>query len=276
MNRLANNCYPKVLLSILLIYTCAWAADTPAPVAVPPKAATIEPGPAPAVRKPVAEMVRVISFRLKDGRTVTGRVVNDDRTQVTVAEFIGGKIVPNMYSRQEMEPRSITYQSVSEYQYWITAGQYFESHTWDWQDDADEFAQALRCYQTAQDLATIAMGKDSAAAVDARERARKLLDSRQRWIDTAKPRAEMAELELKSTLGQKLETMNKSIAGLRLDVDALNNSRTNVDAAISAFQKDTNARLDAMSTELRRVYDYVRTVSYNQPGSVVIPQNVTP
>lgn len=258
-----------IALSMVILAGAVQAADTP--TAAP--TATATPTAQPVVRKP-AETIRMITFKLKDGRTVTGRITSDDRGQVTVAEIQGSIIVPSTYSRLDMEPRSISYQSVSEYQYWMTTGQYFENHTWDWQDDADEFAQALRCYQTAQDLATAAMGKDSAAALDADARVQKVLASRQKWIETAKPRAEMAELELKSTLAQRLDNINKSITALQADVKVMAQAQSTYDASLANYQRDVNARLTRMSDDIRAYYDSIRNIVY-VPGYVVVPP-VTP
>jgi hypothetical protein len=266
----------RMILPCIAIFAAALAfsavaADNPPAAAPAVTPATGSAPPVAAPRKPAAEMVRTVSFKLKDGRSVAGRIVSDDRGQVTVAELIAGKILPTSYSRQDMEPRSINYQTVSEYQYWMNSGQFFESHTWDWQDDADEFAQALRCYQTAQDLATAGMGKDSTAAQDADERVKKVLDSRQRWIETARPRAEMAELELKSTLAQRLDNINKSLITLQSNVDVLNQSRANNDAAMAAYQRDINTRLDRMSDDIRRYYDAIRNTVYTNQGVIVTP-----
>jgi len=222
-------------------------------------------------RRPATEMVRVISFKLKDGRAASGKIISDDRSQVTIAEIAGGKILAVSYSRVDMEPRSISYQSVSEYQYWMSTGQYFESHTWDWQDDADEFAQALRCYESARDLATQAMGKDSAAAQDADARIGKILESRERWIETAKPRAQMAELELKSTLAQRLDNIGKSLTSLQASVDSLNQSRSSYETSLASFQRDMNIRMDRMMDDIVRCYDYVRNNVYVQPGTIIVP-----
>jgi hypothetical protein len=258
---------------VLIASAIAVAAD-PAPVARSVSDSN-RPGATAPVRKTASEMIRMISFKLKDGRAVSGKIVSDDRSQVTIAETTGGKIVPVSYSRLDMEPRSISYQSASEYQYWMTTGQYFESHTWDWQDDADEFAQALRCYEAARDLAAQAMGKDSAAAQDADARVNRVLDSRQKWIDTAKPRAQMAELELKSTLAQRLDTMSKAIQALQTSVDNLNQSRTAYEASLTAYQRDVNARVDQLAQEVRQYYDTIRNSVYNQQGVGVYPSTPT-
>jgi hypothetical protein len=246
MDRLLRYRRRTVLLSVMILgagmFMAAKAADTQPAAAPVVKAAPGEPAAVPAApRKPVAEML------------------------------YSGKILPSSYSRLDMEPRSINYQTVSEYQYWMNTGQYFESRTWDWQDDADEFAQALRCYQTAQDLATAGMGAGSTAAQDADERVRKVLESRQKWIETAKPRAEMAELELKSTLAQRLDNINKSLLALQSNVDGLNQSRANYETSLAAYQRDVNARLDRMSEDIRRYYDAIRSSVYTQPGVIVTP-----
>jgi hypothetical protein len=219
-------------------------------------------------KKPM-ETVRMMAFKLKDGRAISGRVVSDDRGQVTVAEAVGGKITPTSYPRQDMEPRSINYQTVSEYQYWMNTGQFFDSHTWDFVDDADEFAQALRSFQNARDLAVSGMGPESAAAIDADTRVKKVLESRQRWIETAKPRAEMAELEVKSTLVQRLESINRALASLQANMEVLNQSKAAMDVSYAAFQRETVARMDRMTEE-------IRNITYYTGGGVVVTPTPTP
>jgi hypothetical protein len=257
--------------------TLVVAAAILATLALPVVSADIAPAAKPLatdanapVRKPAAEMVRMVSFRLKDGRTVSGRVMNDDRTQVTVSEPSAGVLVSGSYSRLDMEPRSINYQTVSEYQYWLNTGQYFEARTWDFKDDADEFAQALRCYQTAGDIAAAAMGKDSTAAQEAQARIRKLLDSRQRWIEDVTPRARMAELEFKSTLATRLQELSQSISALQTGVDQLKLSATANEQKLADYQRTVDEKLSRMADDIRRNYEYIRDNMY-RTNTIITP-----
>jgi len=222
------------------------------------------------VRRPPMEMIRLISFRLRDGRMASGRVVSDDRAQVTVSEPAGGVFVATSYSRLDMEPRSISYQTVSEYQYWMNMAQYFESRTWDFRDDADEFAQALRCYQTAHKVAVSSMGEGGPVARDVELRISKLLDSRKRWIEDAKPRAEMAELELKSTLGERLDEISNAVNSLRVEVERVSRLQAGQETNLASFKRDIDAKLSTMADDIRRNYEYARD-SYYRPGTIITP-----
>jgi len=206
---------------------------------------------------------------MKDGRTVSGRVVSDDRTQITVSEPVGGIFVSTSYNRLDIEPRTINYQSLSEYQYWLNMGQLFEGRTWDFRDDPDEFAQSLRCYQTARDLAGSSMGSDSAVAKDVELRINKLLESRKRWIEDVEPRAKMAEYELKSTLSARLDDMNKTLARMQNEVEQLNRQRTSIETALANYQRDVDNRLTRMADDIRRNYEYIRDNIYR--STIVVP-----
>jgi hypothetical protein len=274
------NVFAGVLAGLLLAATAAFVPAAPAaspevaPAAPPagPAAAAAETAPSQ-VRKAAAETVRTISFRLKDGRAVSGRVLNEDRAQVTIAEPVGGTLQTATYSRGDFEPRSISYQTINEYQYWLNTGQYFESRTWDFKDDADEFAQAVRCYQTAYNIAVGAMGKDSAIALEAEGRVKKAVEARQQWMDVAKPRAQMAEMEFKSTLAQKLDELNRAVQACRNDIDRLSQSQVADRADLRRYQREMDSRLQRMAEDIRRTHDYIRGTGLYplQPGVTVTP-----
>ncbi len=257
-----------------LIILGAWIAAMAAHPLPAAETADANSSASPQVRRPAMETVRIISFRLKDGRTVSGRVTSDDRAQVTVSEPVAGTFATTSYSRLDIEPRSIAYQSLSEFQYWLNMGQHFDGRTWDFMDDAEEFAQALRCYQTARDLAAASTGSEGPVARDVELRIGKLLESRKRWIEDAEPRAKMAELEFKITLSTRLDEMSARLASLQNSVEQMEKARSGFETALANYQRDVDSRLARMADDIRRNYEYTRDTGYGY-RTVVVPGTTT-
>ncbi|HSV27326.1 MAG TPA: hypothetical protein VLH60_05480 [Sedimentisphaerales bacterium] len=273
----ASNAKTVAAAGIPLVLILCWVFFALSPVVsaqTPPNAADANV-PAAQPRRPAMETVRTVSFRLRDGRDVSGRLVSDDRAQITVAAPVAGTLIATSYSRLDIEPRSISYQTLSEFQYWLNTGQYFEDRTWDFRNDAEEFAQALRCYQMARDMAMASMGAESPVARELELRINRLLESRQRWIEDIEPRARMAELEFKAELPARLDELSRNVAALQMQVEQFTRFAAELDATVADYQRNVDARLDRMADDIRSNYDYIRDMIHHR-RPIIIPRAPTP
>ncbi|MDP6494779.1 MAG: hypothetical protein QGI09_05050, partial [Dehalococcoidia bacterium] len=98
------------------------------------------------------ENVRIKTFILKDGRLVMGRVVLEDRNQITIEELNKSPIVVSMHARRQIASGTMHTQLMSELDYCTKFAAHFASKAWDFKDDPDDFIQAIRLYEKAKQL----------------------------------------------------------------------------------------------------------------------------
>ena len=129
--------------------------------------------------KPIPK-VRTATFTGNDNRLVSGVIVSEDRNQITISEPRNNIIVAATYLKDEIKSK-VSYQNISEYDYWENMGGYFLKRTWDFRDDIDEFIQAIRCYERAKAVLIESVGPSHPQATEIEAEIQNANNEKQKW-----------------------------------------------------------------------------------------------
>lgn len=182
------------------------------------------------------EMVRLTSFYLYDGGLVSGRVIMEDKNGVTLDVLEEGKIKRKTYSYREVDVRTRTLQTMTDAEYYEFVARYFAGQTGDFENDPDDFIQAIRYYEKTLRQLKEKPEENAQKIADIREKIEDLHADREVWIRETQDRARLLELEDKATLNkrfeelhaenetlsQTLQTLQQEIKGLKEDMAFLN------------------------------------------------------
>ncbi|MFA5292820.1 MAG: hypothetical protein WC496_07285 [Phycisphaerae bacterium] len=195
-------------------------------------------------RKPI-EKVQLVSFNLTDGRRVSGEIVNEDPFNIEISEIKGSKILLSTYSKNDIDKKSIINKTVSELDYWRDTGKYFEQKVWDFQDDPDEFIQAIRCFENARAVAEGALGPEHKLVMELDEKISLIKTDMEKWAQQAKARSEMRNMELLSTLDARLQQMQEQITESSNNIEAIRRELANNTVAIGGY-KALNKKMNSI------------------------------
>jgi len=190
---------------------------------------------APIKRKPVGK-VQLVSFVLNTGQSVSGRVESEDAFEIKLSQIQGVAFVSAKYYKNEIDKKTIIYKNISELDYWRNTGDYFLQNAWDFQNDPDEFIQAIRCYQRAKILVVDALGENHKLVAELDAKVKQINADMQNWSQQAELRAKMRNLETLATLDAKLEKFqqqleenSKALAELRAELKGISSSSSDYD-----------------------------------------------
>ena len=190
-------------------------------------------------RKPI-EKVQLISFNLTGGQRINGKLVSEDPYQIEINEVKGSRIVLAIYNKNDVDKNSVIYKTVSELDYWRDMGKYFLQKVWDFQDDPDEYMQAIRCYQKARTIAEDALGADHKLVAELNEKIDQIEKDMNKWAELAKSRSELRKLELLSTLDVRLQKIERQINANADDIAAIRQELANTAAAAGDYNELRN------------------------------------
>jgi DNA repair exonuclease SbcCD ATPase subunit len=219
------------------------------------------------------EVVTMADFYLRDGNTVSGRLLSEDnvRVVVEVPSDIDSTLVTRTYSKKEIDTRTLRTRPLTESRYYTQIAEYFAARTWDFKDDPDDFIQAIRCYERAkQSLVSYGAEPDKLAEID--RAIKKLEDDREVWTKQVESRAKLKKLEydaeaenrlkrLEKQIAESNAKLNESIKYLDKTAEGLKNDYNAVQKSISDLNKDfvkqinnLNARIDRDEIEINKLW----------------------
>ncbi|GEM_PF-4994502 len=167
--------------------------------------------------------VETIRFRLEeDGRIVRGRLIEREREFITVEERTRDGLQINTYPHHAIDSRSISTSVTREINHYIEQGDYFYSRTWDFDNDPDDFAIAIRSYQRAVDLMKQDAERYAGQIEDMENKIETISNERELWIEKASERAELQKLEYEATYERRVEQLDELI---RQNEDQLRQNR---------------------------------------------------
>jgi len=192
------------------------------------------------VRKKPIEKVKLVSFNLTSGQRINGKLVNEDPFEMEIDEIKGSKILLSTYYKNDIDKKSIIYKTVSELDYWRDTGNYFLQKVWDFEDDPDEFIQAIRCFERAKSTVEEAVGSEHKLVAELDEKINQIKMDMARWTEQAKSRAELRDLELLSTLDSRLQQIQEQIAANSKDIGVIRQELINNTAAAADYNELRN------------------------------------
>lgn len=207
----------------------------------------------PVVRRPRADVVTMAEFYMRDGNSVSGRLLSDDNTQVVIEQPLDSTLVTKTYSKREMDARTLKTRPLAESQYYIRLGEYFAARTWDFRDDPDDFIGAIRCYEKAKQSLQ-GGGADAARAAEVDKAIKKLEDDREVWTREVESRAKLKKLEYEAEAENRLKQLEKQVAESNVK---LNESIKYLDKT-AADMKGDYVRLEKTVSSLNK--DFVQQI----------------
>jgi hypothetical protein len=266
-----------ILISLLLIGFCfsqQQTAQTGQPIETSRQTNT-------ELSRRTPSIVKKVDFHLRDGRLVVGKLVSEDKNQITVEELVGSKIEPNTYSKRDIDARTMHTKSLSESKYYTDLAEYFSSRTWDFVDDPDDFIQAIRCYEKAKQLISIDKTDDERLK-DIDVEIEKLNADRQVWITQTASRAELKRMEFEAEAEKRIKELEMEMksADKRLEgqADDIRNDNKLLREQLSSFSKDLSVEIETMKAQiesntalLARIDEYLRWRTWHPWGQPTPP-----
>lgn len=204
------------------------------------------------ISKPRTYSVRTADFYLKDGKLVFGKLITEDKNKVTIEHIDGSKIIVDTYSKRDMDPRTLQTKNVSAGKYYQDLAEYFAGRIWDFDDDPDDFIQAIRCYEKAKQFitGTSKLNVERIQLID--KKISGLKTDRQVWEREVQSRAKLKELEFKAEFQTRFnELENKIDAGTQ----KIDQSIQRLDKILTDIQDDhqkLEQNFPALEQDLRR------------------------
>lgn len=193
--------------------------------------------------------IKVADFYLRDGGFINGRLIEDDKNKITVERKSGDTLVVETYGKKEIDARTLNIKSTLEYNYYVLLGDYFAAKTWDFENDPDDFIQAIRSYEKALLLLSGTSRADDKVVDDITQKIAKLNADREVWTEQTKTRAELKRLEFEATFEEKFDKLAQQV-----DLGT-----EKVDAQVEKFANIAD-QLTQSNEALRKDFD---TTSYN-------------
>jgi len=156
------------------------------------------------------DFVKTVDFQLNNGTLVSGQLISEDKNKIVVEEVRGGGMAVSVYNKKEIVQRTLSTKSIFEYKYYLGLAEHFSAKTWDFQNDPDDFIQAIRCYEKAKELLADTERRDNETnQID--EKIKQLHADREVWKREAESRAELKKLEFESTVEQRLKDIENKL-----------------------------------------------------------------
>jgi hypothetical protein len=180
------------------------------------------------------DFVKMVDFYLNDGTFVSGRLISEDRNKVIVEEIQEGGLTTSIYGKREINSRTLQTKGLLEYKYYLALAEHFASQTWDFQNDPDDFIQAIRCYEKARQLLEDTDRHDDEIS-QINEKIKQLQADRKVWTRETESRSELKKLEFEATLEKRLKELESTLNTVNQQLDK--NSK-DLDSAITTLQNN--------------------------------------
>jgi hypothetical protein len=214
------------------------------------------------IAKPRAKVdsVTIVDFYMRDGNTVSGKLLSDDATQLVVEQPFENTVITRNYSKREVDTRTVRTRPMPEWQYYVKLAEYFIAKTWDFVDDPDEFIGAIRSYEKAKQSLQ-AGGADNEKIADIDKSIKKVQDDRVVWTREVESRAKLKKLEydaeaenrlkkLERTIAEGNVKLSESIKSIDKTADGLKNDYKNMDKSIGDLNKDMVKQINNLQVQI--------------------------
>ncbi len=197
-------------------------------------------------------IVRTKTFYLKDGTVVMGRVISEDRNQITLEQFNQSPMVVSIYAKRQIASGTTHTQIMSELDYYKKYAALFATRAWDFRDDPDDFIQSIRLYEKAKQLLSQAPEPDPQEISEIDKKIAQVKADREIWITEAKSRVELSKLQTRAVIDQRMEELKQGISKNAHEVSAIKQT-------IAQNQKALNQRMSDSDETLKDLHNWLRT-----------------
>ncbi len=206
------------------------------------------------------DVVTMVDFYMRDGNTVSGKLISDDSTQLIVEQPFESTVVVKTYSKREVDTRTVRTKPMPEWQYYNKLAEYFSARTWDFVDDPDDFIEAIRCYEKANQSLQ-ASGADSERIAEIDKALKKVRDDRDVWTKEVESRAKLKRLEydaeaenrlkkLERTINEGNAKLNESIKSLDKTAEDVKKDYQNIDKTVGDLNKDMVKQVNNLQVQI--------------------------
>jgi hypothetical protein len=238
--------------------------------------------------RPRMNPVKTIDFYLRNGELVFGKLASEDKNKVAVERIEGSRIVLSIYSKREIDSRTMQIKTVPEYKYYLELADYFSGRTWDFRDDPDDFIQAIRSCEEAKQSVLQTHVQDSSRVEEIDQRIQQLQADREVWIREVESRAKLKKLEFEAEAAKRLAQLENNLADYRQLIEDrleqlskaiadIHESHAKIEANMFAMEQRMNMLISRTEANRRRLdpfggYRYPRYHFRYQPY-LYIPQH---
>jgi hypothetical protein len=203
--------------------------------------------------RPKVDIVTIADFYMRDGNTVSGKLLSDDKNQIVIEQLFENTVVTRTYSKRDVDTRTISMRTMPEWQYYSRLGEYFAARTWDFRDDPDEFINAIRSYEKAKESLEQS-GAEPEKIADVEKTIQKIKADKEVWTSQVETRAKLKKLEYDAEAENRLKLLEKQVAESSVK---LNESIKYLDKTAAGITNDYK-RLEKNLADLNK--DYVEQV----------------
>ncbi|HUW19910.1 MAG TPA: hypothetical protein VMW16_11465 [Sedimentisphaerales bacterium] len=200
--------------------------------------------------RPRTSFVKMVDFYLRDNKFVFGKLVSEDKNKLVVEQLDQSRIVASTYSKKEIDVRTLRTQRVPEARYYVDLGEYFSGRTWDFNDDPDDFIQAIRSYEKAKQLFAETRGEDSDKIDEIDKKIKQLQEDRQVWTREAESRARLKKLEFEAEIEKRFKALedkvNKGVQQIDETVAKIKDDYQAMERSVTETGRDLSRRLDVL------------------------------
>ena len=214
------------------------------------------------IAKPRARVdaVTMVDFYMRDGNTVSGKLLSDDSTQLVVEQPFESTVIARTYSKREVDTRTVKTRPMPEWQYYVRLAEYFAAKTWDFVDDPDDFIEAIRYYEKAKQSLQ-AGGADSERIADIDKAIKKMQDDREVWTREVESRAKLKKFEYDAEAENRLKKLERSVAESNVKLsesikyldktaEDLKKDYQNIDKTIGDLNKDMVKQVNNLQVQI--------------------------
>ncbi|UCE99981.1 MAG: hypothetical protein JSV82_02645 [Planctomycetota bacterium] len=190
------------------------------------------------------DFVKSADFYLRNGKLITGKLLSEDKNKITVEQLEGSAIVVSTYSKREVDSRTLRIRKTPKYKYYLELAEYFTGRTWDFRDDADDFIQAIRCYEKARRSVVETQGPDDEKIEQIDQSLEHLRADREVWIQEVESRAVLKKLEFEAEIESRIEELEDKF---NASIEQINESMERFSKISAAIEDDYQKILEEIS-----------------------------
>ncbi len=203
-------------------------------------------------------IVRTKTFYLKDGTVVMGRVISEDRNQITLEELNQSPVIVSMYAKKQIASGTTHTQVMSELDYCRKFAAHSASKAWDFRDDPDDFIQAIRLYEKAKQLLSQAPEPDPQEISGIDQRIAQVKADRQIWITEAESRAKLSKLQAQAVIDQRMDELKQEITKNAAELSAIRQTFDRNHKALDQRVSDLDPTFDDLYRSLQQATDNIK------------------
>jgi len=208
-------------------------------------------------------IVKTIDFYLRNGNFVSGKLLEEDQSKIVIEQVNQSDVVVMTYPKKEVDPRTIHTNTVAEYKYYLELGDYFAGKTWDFRDDADDFIQAIRCYETARRSLVASSLQDDEKIGQIEKAIAKINADREVWTREMESRARLKKLEFDAEFEKRMNELAEKVKAAGTLIAERTEKVDKILAQIQDQQQKNTEDIASMklkiSNEFDQIYEKIKT-----------------